>query len=340
MQLELSTRDQVLERRQAPFWRKEPSVLQPPFLLATLGLGEGERTALVSVLRVLEPRLRVPVQLVEPERAHVVLVARPVLRDARHNGVLSGRGVIVYRREHEAPGRADDTEILAPLRVMPVLDALVAWMDRCGMDRSPPALGSGPRDDLAGHTGTLAHALLRIFAQDVAHDAHVRAIGFGELSIFTRRGRYASDVAAARLREAMRSRRFVITGNCDAARHLPDEALRPLRELRWAAALEGADLASPGLPARFRLTRWPDFGSLPHDVDHLKLSALLAGRALSLPQACAASAMAAEQVLPFLVACRDCGYLVAAETAAAALSVPPAPVRTSLFDRLRRQFGF
>lgn len=339
MQLELSTRDQVVERRRTPFWRNQPGALQPPFLLAALGLGEGERAALTSVLRVLEPRLRVPVQLVEPARAHVVLVARPVLRDARHNGVLSGRGVIIYRRDQEAPGRADDPEVLAPLRVMPVLDALVAWMDRLGMDRSPPVV-AGPRDDAAVHTGTLAHALLRIFAQDLAHDAHVRAIGFGELSIFTARGRYASDLAAARLREAMRSRRFVITGNCDAARGLPDTALRPLRELRWAAALEGADLTRPDLPARFRLTRWPDFGSLPHDVEHLKLSALLAGRALNLAQACAASAMSAEQVLPFLVACRDCGYLVGAETAAATLSVPPAPVRTSLFDRLRRQFGF
>lgn len=339
MQLELSTRDQVAERRRTPFWRKEPGASQPPFLLATLGLGEGEHAALASVLRVLEPRLRVPVQLVEPARAHVVLVARAVLRDARRNGVLSGRGVIVYRHDHEAPGRADDPEVVAPLRVMPVLGALVAWMDRIGMDQSPPVV-SGPRHDVAGHAGTLAHALLRIFAQDLAHDAHVRAIGFGELSIFAARGRYASDLAAARLREAMRSRRFVITGNCDAARSLPDSALRPLRELRWAAALEGADLSRPDLPARFRLTRWPDFGSLPHDVEHLKLSALLAGRALSLQQACAASAMSAEQVLPFLVACRDCGYLVGTETATAAMPVPAAPAPTSLFSRLRRQIGF
>lgn len=339
MQLELGSRDQVVERRRALLWR--PGEAKPPFLLGVLGLAEHERTALVSVLKVLEPRLRVPVQVVGPAHAHAVIVARSLLRDPRHNGVLSGRGVIVFRRDGDPPARGDDTEVLAPLRVMPMLDALVAWIERCGIARAPLSAAAATHDQTPGHTGTLAHALLRILSQEVAHDAHVRAIGFGELSILTHRGRYRSDVPAVRLREAMQSRRFVITGNCDAARRLADEELRPLRELRWAAALEGADVAHAALPARFRLTRWPDFGSLPHDVEHLKLSALLSGRVLDLTQACAASAMTAEQVVPFLAACRDCGYLAAAESTAPLVArAPMVPARTGLFDRLRRRFGF
>lgn len=339
MQLDLGRRDQVTERRRSLFRRSEP--VSPPFLLGTLGLSEADRTSLKSLLPVIEPRLRVPLQLVAPDRAHVVIVSRSWLRDARHNAVLSGRGVIVFCQEGESPARANDTEVLAPLRVTPVLEALVFWVERCGIVRAPLPGVATTHDETPGHTGTLAHALLRIFAQEVAHDAHVRAIGFGELSVLTQRGRYRSDIPAARLRAAMRSRRFVITSSCDAARRMPDTALRPLRELRWVAALEGASPAHAQLPETFRMARWPDFGSLPHDVEHLNLSALLSGREFSLEKACVVSAMTPEQVVPFLMACWDGGYLVAGRSLAPRAHVAiPEPAPTGLFDRLRRRFGF
>lgn len=336
MQLDVSAREQVTERRKPLQVNAEQGASQ--LAVATLGLMDVDVRSLRSMLAVAEGRFRVQIRLVEPPEAQLLFVARTVLRDHRFNSLLRGRATVVYRQETDAPSRSDDVVITAPMRLMPVMDALDQWLGRLGMRPGPQATAE-VHDEVPGHTGTLAHALRRIFAQQLAHDAHVRAIGFGELSILTHRGRYRSDVPVARLREAMRSRRFVITGNCDAARRLPDDALRPLLELRWTAALEGADAGQAGLPARFRLTRWPDFGSLPHDVEHLKLSALLSGRVLDLTQACTASAMTAEQVLPFLLACRDCGYLAAAESAAAAV-IPVAPAKTGLFDRLRRRFGF
>ena len=336
MQIDVGSRERVVERRK-PLLVGEVSGVTP-LRVATLGLVDTEVRSLRTMLAVAEPRVRLPIRVVELAEAQLVFVARRVLRDSRANSQLSGRAIVVYRQEDDPPARADDVVITAPMRLMPLMDGLNHWAERLGLRAAVAPAPVMAHDDTPGHTGTLAHALMRIFDQAAPHDAHVRAIGFGELSVLMHRGRYRSDVPTARLREAMASRRFVITGNCDAAKRLPDEELRPLRELRWVAALEGAHVDRHGLPARFRLTRWPDFGSLPHDVAHLKLSVLLSGRVLELPQACTMSAMAPEQVVPFLVACRDCGYLVAAD--ATAPTSPVVPVKTGLFDRLLRRFGF
>lgn len=338
MHLDVLSREQVVERRKPLRFGAMGEEAQ--LRVAMLGIGDMDERTLRAMFVVAEPRIRLQIRIVDPAEAQLVISSRAALRDGRVNGVLSGRAVIVVRQDADPVARADDVVITSPMRLMPVLDAIEGWVTRLGLRPSVP-VPVVPHDQVPGHTGTLAHALLRIFAQEVAHDAHVRAIGFGELSVLTHRGRYRSDITAARLREAMRSRRFVITGNCDEARRLPDTALRPLRELRWVAALEGADPAHAQLPAIFRMTRWPDFGSLPHDVEHLKLSALLSGRDFSLDQACAVSAMTPEQVVPFLMACRDGGYLVAGRSLATQAAVAaPEPARTGLFDRLRRRFGF
>lgn len=340
MNIELSTRDKVAERRKPLLWKSEP--VQPPLCLAMQGLADGDANTLRSMLQVLAPRLRIPVQWVAVEQAHVVVVARACLRDSRQNGVLSGRGVIVLRHDGELGARGNDLVLTHPLRVMPVLDALNTWIERCGLAVAPAPAPSVPEvhDETPGHTGTLAHALQRIFAQEAPHDAHVRVIGLGELSILTHRKRYHADIPMAQLRASMRTRRFVISGNCDHARRMPDGELRALNELRWVAALESGDLTESGLPAQFRLTRWPDFGSLPHDVEHLKLAALLSGREMTVANASMISAMHRSQVLPFLHACKACGYLVASQAPVAPAVEPVKPSRLGLFDRLRRRFGF
>jgi hypothetical protein len=95
------------------------------------------------------------------------------------------------------------------------------------------------------------------------------------------------------------------------------------------------------LPQRFQLVRWPEFGQLPHELDHLKLSALLSGRVLDVELACRVSAMDPAQVGAFLYACQVCGYLLPVEPRlpAAGRARSVAHPRSGLFARLLRHFS-
>ncbi|MBK6728217.1 MAG: hypothetical protein IPG63_13325 [Xanthomonadales bacterium] len=293
--------------------------MEPPLAVAGLGLLPHEQSALRIALLALEGQTHVPVRIGEVDGADVVVVAAGALRDNRFNAGLRGRCVIVYRHEADPPARADDIVINAPVRVAQLGEALNAAFDRLGAAiRTEPSRPLAA-DDVASvapvQSGTLAHALQRIFAQPHHHDAHVRVVGFGSLSVLTHRGRYLADFEPSRLRVAMRCRRYILSGNCDAARALRDSELRPLQELRWLAALEGHDSAQTRLPTRFRLLRWPDFSLLPHDHEHVTLAALLSGQALDLDSACRLCDADRSVVGAFLEACQALGHLVAADAA-------------------------
>lgn len=341
MDSDVGSRNEVKERRRALGWKH--GAIEPPIVVSALGLAPHESAALKTALTVVEGRTHVPACYGEVAAAHIVVTPRSVLRDSRFNAALRGRRVIVYRHEADAPARADDVSLVAPIRPDHLLQALNTCFDRFGaairLDRRVPT-PSTAAEEHAHHTGTLAHALLRIFAQPHDHDAHVRAIGYGTLSILTHRGRYHTDFASDRLHEAMRSRRYVVSGNCDDARHLRDNKLRPLVELRWVAGLEAYSPEDTPLPEKFQLKRWPDFGNLPHELEQLKLAALFSGRVLTLDLACRTSGVDVRQVGAFLHACLICGYLEPIDTATRAQPLAHAPVdaKPGLFARLRQHF--
>jgi hypothetical protein len=341
MDTRLGTRGDVRQRRRGLAWPANSIV--PPVVVGVLGMQAHEVAALKSALLAMDGQLLVPARFGDIAEAHIVLASRSVVRDGRFNAPIRGRQVIVYRHEADAPARDDDLVINAPIRSAPLLAALNAAFDRLGAairsDYGPRRPAADSDGEHAAQSGTLAHALQRIFAAPHQHDAHVRVIGFGTLSILTHRGRYLVDFPMSRLREAMRSRRFVISGNCDDARRQRDLALRPLIELRWVAALEGHDPAHPTLPPRFRLTRWPDFGQLPHENAHLTLTALLAGQTLDLERATQLCGADMASVAAFLDACQACGYLAAVDVDAKRSILDRPAATPGLLSRLLRSFS-
>lgn len=343
MDSELGSRSEVRERRRPPAW--PAGSLEPPLVVAGLGLLAHELTAFKAAVLALDGKTTVPVKTGDVALAQIIVAAASVLRDSRFNAALRGRLVIVYRHESDPPVRGDDLVINAPVRMAQLGDALNAAFDRLGAairSAAPrPAADATARGEQPQQSGTLANALLRIFAQPHHHDAHVRVVGFGSMSVLTHRGRYLIDFHPSRLREAMRCRRYIISGNCDAARALRDSELRPLQELRWLAALEGHEPAQPRLPARFRLLRWPDFSLLPHDHEHVTLAALLSGQTLDLQSACRLCDAEPAVVAGFLEACQALGHLVAADRAAPepAAEAPPTTRSQGLLQRLLGPFA-
>ncbi len=343
METDLGTRTGARDRRRAAAWKA--GSLEPPLLVAGLGLLVHEQSAFRAALLALDGRTHVPVRFGEVAAAQIVVVAASALRDLRFNAALRGRLVIVYRHESDPPARSDDIVISAPVRSAQLGEALNAAFDRLGAAIRSEMSRPAPVGDAAAsapvQSGTLAHALQRIFAQPHHHDAQVRVVGFGSMSVLTHRGRYLADFEPSRMRDAMRCRRYILSGNCDAARALRDSELRPLQELRWLAALEGHDPAKPRLPAKFRLLRWPDFSLLPHDHEHVTLAALLSGQTLDLDSACRLCDADRGVVAAFLEACQALGHLVAADSASVQPSATAVPGsrRPGFMERLLGPFA-
>jgi len=100
---------------------------------------------------------------------------------------------------------------------------------------------------------------------------------------------------------------------------------RPLEELLWLTGLvTGAGESLGGWDAResVRLSRWPNFGSLPHRQCHLKMGAILTARAALVDALAEECEVASGDAADFLNACAEIGIL---ETLAAPADDPEAP---------------
>jgi hypothetical protein len=116
---------------------------------------------------------------------------------------------------------------------------------------------------------------------------------------------------------------------------------RPLEELLWLTGLvagAGESLGDWDPLEPVRLSRWPNFASLPHRQCHLKMAAILTANgalARALADACE---VAAGDVADFLNACAEIGIL---ETKAPPVSklAPDESMKTTVMDAWRGVVG-
>ena len=98
--------------------------------------------------------------------------------------------------------------------------------------------------------------------------------------------------------------------------------------------------------ALLKLRRWPDFGRLEHNADHMRLAARLSRQFMDMTQMSVAINQPAEKIRPFLNACALCDLLVTQavpETvarSAAIKSAQPESRYKSLFQSIRSALNF
>jgi hypothetical protein len=121
---------------------------------------------------------------------------------------------------------------------------------------------------------------------------------------------------------------------------------QPMHYLLWLAGLHSGrgqlmpflDVAKP-----YKLTRWPEFGTIDFTPQFLKVMSYLSKHAASLPDVAAWSGIAKEDVADLMNAAGLCGYL----TQASSDDVGQAPVQPTeamqekrgLFNRIRNKLG-
>jgi hypothetical protein len=97
--------------------------------------------------------------------------------------------------------------------------------------------------------------------------------------------------------------------------------------------------------ALLKLRRWPDFGRLEHNADHMRLAARLSRQFMDMTQMSVAISQPPEKIRPFLNACALCDLLVAqaAEVVAApvvTIKAQPESRYKSLFQSIRSALNF
>ena len=90
---------------------------------------------------------------------------------------------------------------------------------------------------------------------------------------------------------------------------------RPAAELCWFAAYHASDRLAPGLDAsaRYRMTRWPDFGAIRPASSQIRVVASLAGTEGNLAQISERAQVSVEEATRTLNALVSCGFAAAAD---------------------------
>jgi len=119
--------------------------------------------------------------------------------------------------------------------------------------------------------------------------------------------------------------------------------LRPEAELSWFAAYNASPELLPGLSATagYRLSRWPDFGSIHPPTGQIRAAALLASQSLDVSQLARRARIPADEAVRFLNALWVHGRLTASMpvTAPAERPVPARGGFGSLLRKLRQHLG-
>jgi len=120
-------------------------------------------------------------------------------------------------------------------------------------------------------------------------------------------------------------------------------APRPLEELQWLTGLvagAGQSLGAWDPREPVRLSRWPNFASLPHRQWHLKMAAMLTANGALAGALAEACEVTAGDAADFLNACAETGIL---ETRAAPVSnaelTPEDSMKTIVLDAWRKAVG-
>ncbi|MFO1349307.1 MAG: hypothetical protein U1F68_00940 [Gammaproteobacteria bacterium] len=115
-----------------------------------------------------------------------------------------------------------------------------------------------------------------------------------------------------------------------------------LESFMWFCGLrfsQGQLLAALQSFRGFGLTRWPDFGVLPHDRIHIGMATFLSKKTGTLEQVIASTGASREQAISFINACFLCGWLKEVEPPAAAQAQPSSAGLGGLLGRIRARLG-
>lgn len=112
--------------------------------------------------------------------------------------------------------------------------------------------------------------------------------------------------------------------------------------LMWFCGLRfsrGQLLPKPQSFPAFGLGRWPDFGTLPHTAQHLKMATFLMRKSVSLDDLVARTGVTRDEAVAFLNACFLCGWLKRVEAAASPTSAASKSGLRGVIGRIRVRLG-
>lgn len=323
--------------------------------VGAIGLPPKEELLLRSVVRVLEAQTRRRWEFADAPPYHVTFIGTGLLTEADGDGmaeaVTGDTGIAVRVLPHGERPDVDGSDITLPIRPLNLLPLLDALGDRIqGLPATAPGGKRPHKPQQAAHATRLASLGLPPSAEvfltrvrqpearpfDVLSGGEVLLTVDPAAKIWT----LPATPNGSSTRVPDLAARFLTVGLEYADRAPGAESIRGdaprqrLEALLWhlgQMATPGEALRPVASRSAFRLTRWPDFGSIGgSDLVALKLAALLVSRAHRLDELVAASREPRDRIIDILNACALCDLLAAdagADRAGAAVRRPAASSR-------------
>ena len=299
---------------------------EPRLTLTTVGLSVRDQLRVKSMLQLVAGKTSATWTYVDEPQADLAIcepdsaLARVVMEQASQHG---GRPRCVSLLRPGAKPMEDTQSVYAPLRVSDFISILNATFGSDGAEGIDSSLttqqlvAAAHAEAIAHNEGfLLAHSLRDIIARA---DSLTYRVTHGRVVI------YVMPAQDSVFSNEELTTQLITTLACASGglhtQELPANVVpafeggfhrRSLHYLTWNCGLLGAtsDLL-PWLPrmARFRVSRWPDFGRLGHQPWQVRLTSILMNNAYTLQQMTGLVQQPIANIRAFLNACSLCGLL-------------------------------
>jgi hypothetical protein len=309
---------------------------QREFLLSSIGLGVLDVALVKAALSVLRGRLQSTWVYSSVADADAVLTTDTALHSPDIVRLIDSRLRILLRQPGRTSKLVNELSMDAPINSFKLLTVLELASSRLLSQQQQRT-----RSDVVLDLG---NELIDLFVDRAARHVRVTIKEVGTLTISFPDQKYAIDFPHSHLAAVLREPKFRLEVLKDSGSpKLTSSKLRPLSDLLWTAAnLRGRKFQITDDSVALRLTRWPDFPQLKHDVEDLKFCEILSRGTMTPSQLQAASGMSHSRTMSFVTACALCGYL---QTSLPHSDPSPAPITPrvqtgGLLERFRKRFGF
>ncbi|GAB4192450.1 MAG: hypothetical protein Tsb002_22080 [Wenzhouxiangellaceae bacterium] len=316
------------------------------YRLGILGVEGSDALVLRSIIRLIDNQLDAKWVFDEYEHADVIIALPdhprlPALLEKRKH---LGRPLCVSLLDGISKAAEGTPALKTPVRVRDLVDLLERYAAEPPADRTADEAAANsekklPRGDSQRSKNALALArkLQRESAAAERHDLVLTVNGQPQIavrmpdSMFRILGKepvVASDGAQLLerlegLRQEIGVEKVTDSGPQNAANWMPLDCLY------WHFGVQIlSDSLLPGLndKMRFKIKRWPDFGSIGSEPGQLRLAAFMTRRAMTIEQLTAVSQQTRNRIIAFINACALCNLLIPVDA--------KGQVENTSFDRL------
>lgn len=320
----------------------------PTFSLAVQGQPKNVGVVVESMLKLLLPMLGNHWRIGEAATSDVVVIDAATLNELNHAGAARPSALYVVFEESTPPPANAFATIRRPLNSSGLIEVLHKAQAEFGRRKSgnadttivspPPMKDSTEARGIQTSMRTAVRWVLQGRSNAVTVISPKQSRIFSVLPDLGFTSRLDSSEIAGLIRTNGQVTLLILSDREKTELLSKQRKFYPLTKLEWIYWLAGSNgELRPELNATtpYRLSRWPDFGRLPHYRADVRMASLLKADALTVRELAERAGVRIETAIHFVNACWSLGLLAPSAARESANPVAPVRARPSLVDEER-----